>query len=656
MAANRETIHITDPVATTAGPNGDGTYQFALAPTGEGGRGYTLETRGWQPGDPATPWRIPLHDLSGGMGTSRLIGNKNTFTPTRTDQAESTYPGLIVAPGFRSGVTGLEATAVKIVQFNSEVFVIGGRYVDKITSGHTRTQDKDFGVGKSAVDACIFNNELVVAMGESEKLYTRNTSGTWTQATDNTFAIALGVAGDRLWRAADTNQISSCSTAPRTLASWTPADPNEYVVGDTSFAVRQIIDYGGVPWCIKNDGAYQPDPTAKFRNQTPQMAKYPSADSGRWAWTGWGYLWVPVAGGILRIGRGSSVQSGPETAMVDSLTFKVRSGVEWRGAMYLLCQMDNSTGRTDKAIIKMLRSEQGGYTYHLWSIDGTTNQGAAREAFITVNSFDASVAPELATVSSDRTSYDYYKFSLFAGREIDDSAFRFGTDFAFHSGDFSPGDDMGVIHVLQGCELVARLDTANSALVTLTAYSDYGSDAGQTSTLSSTQEGGGVAGCSGSATNPAVIERFVRYATATSGGFEGYAFNIWMSCSASGTITGKTRPEIRELWAFGFSRPAQLDVISVGIVADENARVGGRRMGMGRAEIVRVFRAWKKATTVLTLKIPDYEVGRTTRFLVTDVRETEAYATVGAGVNASASSMVMVELTRLDYAGAYASA
>ena len=657
MAANRETIHITDPVATTAGPNGDGTYQFALSPTGEGGRGYTLETREWQPGDPAIPWRVALHDLSGGIGANRLTGANNTYSPHLGDAVDPTYEGVIVPPLARQGVTGLEATAVKQIQFNSEVFVIGGRYIDKITSGHVRSQDKDLGAAKSAVDACVFNNELIVAMGESEKIWKRNTSGTWAQATDDTFAIALGVAGDRLWRAASTNQISSCATAPLTLASWTPADPNEYVVGDSSFAVKQIIDYGGVPWAIKQDGAYQPDPTAKYRNQTPQMVKHPHPDNGRWAFTAWGYLWVIASGGLLRIGRGSSISAGPETQMVEGLLFKVRSGVEWRGAIYLLCQYDDSASpdRTNKVMIKMVRNSNSssGYVYHFWSIEGTANQGAARDAFITVNSFDGSVQPELATVSSDRSIYDYYQFSSFVGREIDDGDYLFEDFFSFYTGDFRPTDDMSLEAVFVGCDIVARLDTANSASLLAYVYRNHSSAvANFKSLLNEAESGGGVQACAGSAT-PGKLERFTRYAPAN---FSGLAFNVQIECTTSSTTLGTARPELRELYAFGFSRPRQLDVISIGIVADENARVGGRRLGMSRAEIVRLFRAWKTSSTVLTLRIPDYEVGRTTRFLVTDARETEAYATVGAGTNASASSMVMVELTRLDYADAYADA
>lgn len=655
MAANRETIHITDPVATTAGPNGDGTYQFALAPTGEGGRGYTLETREWQPGDPTVPWRIPLHPWDGGLGPNKMLAPDSIQIGESAlggYGADTSFPPLAVpGPEAKSASQINSSASTKQVLFGNDIFLIGGRYCHKVTSGHVVTSDKDFGVGLSAVDAVVFNNELVVAMGATEKIWTRNSAGTWTQATDNTFAIALGVSGDRLWRGHDTNQISSCSTAPRTLASWTPADPNEYVVGDTSFAIDQIIDYGGVPWAIKRDGAYQPDPTAKYRNQAPQMQVSPSPDTkARWAFTAWGYLFVPWAGGLLRLGRGSSVQAGPETSAHDTIAYRVRSGAEFRGSVFLLCDLDRAGGDNVGFIVKMIRRD-GGYAYY--PLHDHASLDFATGSHIMAHSFNGSgTTVDVSFVDpgeSQPARYWYFIFPLSGGRDIDNTAYQFRTVSTFLSGWFTPADgaDSSVVHVFQGVDAAYRGSASTDQLqMTLFKNMVYSSS----DNLLTTQEGGG----SQTANGTGALTTVRRYAPANT---TGNIFNVKFRLACDDTVAaGLARPELWGAWAFGFSRPSQLDVISVGIVADENVRVGGRRMGMSRAEIVRVFKSWKASTTVLTLRIPDYEVGRTTRFLVTDVRETEAYATVGAGVNASASSMVMVEITRLDYADAYADA
>ena len=143
------------------------------------------------------------------------------------------------------------------------------------------TVDKDFGSGNAGVTMAVFNNQLIVGMGESVKIWQRDTSAVWTQATDSTFAIALGVVGNKLWRAESINKLSNCITAPQTLASWTPASPNQYAVGDTTYGVHTIIDYGGVPWVLKDDGAYAPDTNSQFFNQAPQMANWPHSDNGK---------------------------------------------------------------------------------------------------------------------------------------------------------------------------------------------------------------------------------------------------------------------------------------------------------------------------------------------------------------------------------------
>ncbi|MEX0781259.1 MAG: hypothetical protein WD557_01320 [Dehalococcoidia bacterium] len=660
MAANRDGIHITDPVATTAGPNGNGTYQFALAPTGQGGRGYTLETRAWQPGDPSTPWRIPLHDCSQGLARNKMEKPggyalvRHVATVDAATRMDCSW-GTMVPPPQENIVTLDADDSTKIIHIQSEgkLFLIGGRFcftIDLDGGAHADATDKDFGVGKSAVDAALFNDEIIVAMGASEKIWKRSAAGVWSQAADDTFAIALGVVGDRLYRAHDTNQVSGCTAAPLTLASWSPADPNEYVVSDQSFAIEQLIDYGGTLWPIRKDGAFQADPSVKFHNQTPQSAQFPNPKSARWAFTAGGYLYVPGFPHSLRVGRGRSRPLHPES-LPEKGAFIIHHGVEAYGSLFLIVTLGGNgfASGQDVWLVRAIPVGTDGFVFHPLAPFTFVNIATVHGGFLVAAQGSSPGYLEIGAVfptHADATGrYHFFALGRSTVPYFDESDYDYPSASEWNSGDFVPAEgDATVESVLMGCEIAYRASSGDSFQLRVSAdrsttYQD----------LLSTQEGSGSIVISGAAGYPAL--RATRYAPANT---NGQMFNIRLIGEVDSPSRGPDRPEVYGLWAFGFSRPKQLDAISLAIVADENAMIGGRRLGMGRAEIVRVFRAWKNSLTVLTLRIPDYETGRTTRFLVTNVQETETNATVGASTNASASSIVMVELTRCDFADAYA--
>jgi hypothetical protein len=113
---------------------------------------------------------------------------------------------------------------------------------------------------------------------------------------------------------------------------------------------------------------------------------------------------------------------------------------------------------------------------------------------------------------------------------------------------------------------------------------------------------------------------------------------------------------VLEAWAFGYSRPRVTDLVTIAIHAGPGTKgVNGIPNGMSKAETVRLFRNWFDSSTVLTCEIPEYEQGRTTRFLVTGVEIAEQSATIGQQ-HETTTDRVMVALTRVDYAGAFADA
>lgn len=626
MAVNRSGIKITD---------GSTSYRFSLSPTGRGGRGLTIQTRAWEPGDPQQAWRVPLHPWDAGLNSDRLNARPRSYAKGNCDASN---PGLLLPPPKVNSVTMANAvTPTKEVEFNSLKFFVSGRYMYYFNPADgTVTQDKDFGVGKAAVDAAVFNNELIVAMGETEKIYKRTTGGTWTQATDATYAIALGVVGSQLWRAESTNKLSSCTTTPLTLANWTPAAGTQYSVGDSTWPVHSIVDYGGAQWVFKADGVYAPNASSVFKNQCPQLKRWPDANNGKGAWVGQGALWVPSASGLFRIRVGESKKHGPEVTLRPSYRFWVRGGVEFGDCMYLLVTDEAASGNT--AIIKMQRDIDGvsgrEYIYHEWAqLDGTT-----KGYFIGVTT--AGTNPQL--VCGYGNDIRYIKLGRGGGRDTDDGNYEFGTATTLETGVILPGPDLGVVSVLQGVTTVLDFSAAGETLSV--AYKTDGT--GAYADLLTTSEGGGTAVISSTTDFQAVT----RYAPSTAvGQFFEFKFTGALT-SASGT----NRPEIREAWAFGYSRPKVTDTVSLAIHAGPGtAAINGIPNGQSQEETVRLFRNWMESSTVLTVEIPEYEQGRTTRFLVTNVEVTEQEATIGQQ-HPTTASRVLVALTRLDFAGAFA--
>jgi len=637
MVANRAgRVVIVDP-SGAGGPGGAGRYVFALQPTGRGGRGYTVETRPWQPGDPRVRWRLPIHPFDGGLSADRLRPGARTYA---RGPADTSNEGLLLHPPKFNSVTVTNGNApFKFVAFNSLIWIFGGRYVYSYNpADNTVTEDKDLGSGKAAVDACVFNNELVVAMGETEKIWKRTTS-TWTQATDATYAIAVGVVDSKIWRAETTNRISNATTTPLTLTSWTPASPNQYTAGDTTWPVHTIIDYGGIPWCLKGDGAYAPDPKTRFVNQAPQLQRYPHSDSGRGAFTAQASLWIPSASGLLRIRPGSSKIVGPEVTYRPGYRYWVRGGVEWGDYIFLLVN-DQATS-VASAVIKMEVNDKGygshNYIYHEWAQLAGTSVGKA----ITVTS--VSTNPQI--VVGYGNNINYALLGKGGGRDVDDSAYVFASSMTLESGRMLPPiNDMSVVSVPVGVDVTHTL-IANCSLTISGAV-----DGNSYATLLDTAEGGGSAAIS-STTDYQTSTRY--FATTIAGQFIDIKF---VSTLASGTMSGTTRSEILEAYVFGYSRPKVTDTVSLALVGDARMGTMGLRQGLSQAEIERVFRNWMNSSSVLTVELEGYEESRTTRFYVSAVSIAEKDATLGEGTNTARGSIVQVELVRADFAGGFAAA
>ena len=752
------------------------TYDFPISKDGKG-RAIAFDSHPWQPGDPKQPFRVRLFPFDKGLSSDRLYANPRTYAKANAD---TSFRNLLLHPPRLKSLTltnGSNQAGSKLVEFNNDLYDIGGRYVYRIglinlctngsfeadttdwttggnniiststehairgskscsityqdnltlasyavtlgeavrylfkahifiptswdggaiqitaigftggtsagatttttegswvsievymtpdagdlvgtlvidaasapTAGqaiyiddveiHILSEDKDLGAGNAAVDACTFNNVLVVAMGETTNIWQRTTT-TWSQSAGSVFAIALGVVDAKLCRIETNNEFSNCLTTPLTLANWTPADPNEYLVGDTTYACNTIVDFMGGTWVGAQNGMFAIDPTYLFHNQTPQLYKYPHVDNCKGTFVAHGSLWVPSAAGLIWIRGNTSIPRGPEVVGRQDFIFWVRGGVEWGGDIYLLCT--DQQDRSATSIIKMSRdsNDPTQYNYYEWCRLTDSTDGYA----ITLTSKDS--RPRLFIKFG--ANLRVIDLGRGGGAYIDDPNYSYGTAMVLETGKVLPGNDLSVVHVLQGVETVLRYSSTGESL-SLEYRQDARGDSTGYSSLLTTQEGGGTAAIS--TTN---YQSVIRYAPST-------AVGQFLEIKFTSTLveaTGTNRPEIIDAFAFGYLRPLVTDRLVVALV-DDGRTVTGLGMGSGQSSMSMhtLFRNWFNSSTVLELQIADYEESKTTRFLVTDVQQTEVESGVGIGPMADPTKVLVVTMIRVPFGPDYAS-
>lgn len=610
-------------------------YSFQIASNTDGSGQFSVDTREWEPGDGKVRFRIPIFPLDTGLFENKLANRRGY----QSSNADASWKNTLLFPPKLTTITfNLGTGPTKMLQFNGAMYFICGRYVWKVNSSLVASQIKDFGVGKAATDMAIFNNEIVYAMGETEKLYTMATTDVFTQASDNTFAVNLWVSGKNLWRTESINRISNALTAPRTLTSWAPTtDANKYKAGESTTTSTGGLDYGGTPYVPKPEGLFSADGLTNFTNQAPQMAQYTHADNGRGLFTAQGYIFCPTVQGLLRIRLGESMVKGPELTGRPGFRWWVRGGVEWGEAIYLLCT--DESGVAETCVIKMVRDVMGAsqreYIYHEIARLGSVTKGYAIGIFTTPTN------PVLFVGHGNDVKYII--LGRGAGRMIDDSNYAYGTSMTLDTGEIAPSTDLSVVSTLVGVSVLCNLPTVGDQFTVSAAFDNDAYEEMLTS-----QESGGT----GDITQTRGWEVPVRYARP---GMEGQQLRIRIAGSTTASATGTTRPEIREAWAFGYMRPKVTDVITVGLIIDAQAKGGrGTRTGISRQDAMNWLRQQKTSAVPLILKTEGYDTDETARFLITDVRFTTPAMVMGPGVGAHSKRLATVSLTRIDFAGRYA--
>ena len=225
-----------------------------------------------RPGEIEGEWGIAWDDFSQGI-TGDL---ENRVGAVHIAENVNCYEKGHVRPvGYQeaTALTGGGGRELNPMMFNNIQFFPNGQYMD-FYSGSTLANDEDFGAGVLVTAAIVHNNELVVGFdGSTNSIRTRNTAGTWTTATDATYAGTLTHVEDRLWRHTATNQVSNCGPTdqPRTLSVWSAGIP----IGDNAVGITALGAIGEQLVVAKPDSVLLGDRNAIFGNVLPGIVTDP---------------------------------------------------------------------------------------------------------------------------------------------------------------------------------------------------------------------------------------------------------------------------------------------------------------------------------------------------------------------------------------------
>ena len=290
-------------------------YKYKTRPTTRYARPDVLESE--IPRRKTIVWNFPARGVSGEIenrsgalhmaeGCNNLIpgalraGSNTTFANSADEPCEPLQP----------------------IVFNGITFTFHGRYVYAYSNGAVAT-DNDFGTGVIATGAIVHNSELVVGFGGStNKIFTRNTSGTWTQASNNTYADLFARTTNQLWRLTATNQVSNISATanPLTLAGWSTG----ITVGDPTTGGTCLLGVGERVFVCKPEGMFPGDAGAKFPNVLDGFVNQIHPDNGKRAIAVGAVIYYPHEGGLIKYDTISEVaeEIGIQTQIGSAATDK----------------------------------------------------------------------------------------------------------------------------------------------------------------------------------------------------------------------------------------------------------------------------------------------------------------------------------------------
>lgn len=602
-------------------------YDFSFSPTTNsndmivGFFGYNSSTAITDPsGFTSVTQRNGTYNLST-SSAQRLLTTPTSIAANFTSASNADGSIWIVALIMSNPVQNTGNNISKSRNFNNKTWIFYQQFLATVDSSYNVTVVKVFDSAISDIE--VFGNELFIALGYSTKMWKVDTSDSYTQASDNTYAGKLGTSGKNFWRSTSANQVSSCLTTPLTLTNW----GTSYTVGNTTWDINSLIDYGGVIWVGKQDGFYAPDVNTDFWNQTPQLLNWPDINNCRGSFVAQGYLFAPSITGLIRIAQGESVIVGPNRP---DYRFRFHTGIEWNKVIYLA--VSDYSGNFVSSIIKM-------------EPDGAADDGYIYHELVRLTGYDFTsfvITPYSTnpTIIIQNNAYVYYiKLGRGGGRDIDDSSYQYGNSWELETGYIKPNVDMSLVTGLLGVTIVCNIQTAES----ITSIQYKVENESSFHNLLDTQEGGGSMTIGPTSGYTAVT----RYAPANT---TGQFFDFFFQGTAASTPTSRT--EVREMYAFGFVRPRHTDLIKIPIYADGGAVTGiGIRQGRTAGQTRALLNRWLRDGTQFTFELADYEESRTTRGRIVAVADEELYAKDGTDGTEAREAIITITIQRDDLAG-----
>lgn len=361
---------------------------------------------------------------AGGMGTLTNVGDDSYYVANNMDL--STPPYARLRPRYEATISltsgGAEATYGFIATDGSWnfLYVLSGRYSQKIameTNGATWTkweipETKDFGAGAVVGRPAFFEGVWHVPLGpnvDATRLATVATPDdvpstvldTWTALSGNTddtalaFAVSMIEGVAQLWRAFDTNKVST------TAAIGTAFAPTAgFEVGDSGEAiVDAMVLEGNIVWSKPSSPFWFDDQGNNFAYQSFVSRGATLTDTDGVNMTSHGpYGYWPHSSGLWRLYGGNALPVGPMSdplwtgfgldGIVPTFYSEWNSATAWERWIYATTQ--------EKLFHGWIRADG---TIH-WHGMLATTAGTTTRAFIVSNPVTAATGPLLCLLES----------------------------------------------------------------------------------------------------------------------------------------------------------------------------------------------------------------------------------------------------------------
>lgn len=272
---------------------------------GAGARAWSVETVGASiaqvsPSEQRYGTQAPTIDIPMVWRTAHLgYGDEQQRVEGRYRYAvnvDARFPEQILpGPLVTTLQTNCGSNVVAFFEHDGKLFCVGGRYCKNIAlADDAITTEKDFGSGKAATGAAVYNDVAYVGMGYSEGFWQRITVPSWSQATSLYMGKAV-VFQDCTWASVSQYQVSKFATTPTLASNWSWKG----AIGDPGKAITSLAELGSLLYVGKEDGLYVLDMTGIGQRLTPEVGAYAHADNceNMRAWHG--SLWVPHIRGLL---------------------------------------------------------------------------------------------------------------------------------------------------------------------------------------------------------------------------------------------------------------------------------------------------------------------------------------------------------------------